>query len=291
MTDDVLELCDLHRAFPGFDLGPLSLRLRPGRAYGLLGPNGAGKTTLLNLIALQLRSTTGSLRRGGRSIRWADSAWKTRVSYIREAPSFYDELTVAQTLDLASRLYDRWDHQLADTLVDTLGLGRRRQVGHLSKGTKVKLGIVSALAHRADLLILDEPTAGLDPTARANLHETIRDLVRRHSSLCVLLSSHIFEDIEAVATEILILRRGRLVFHMSRDTLHDSVLYRTGSPGAMAESPDLVAHWRRRETTWLLVRRGSPLDADLRLRPDHAEEHPTSMVAAVYRGTEDADVD
>ncbi|HJN44857.1 MAG: hypothetical protein CL477_16570 [Acidobacteria bacterium] len=291
MRDDVLELCDLHRAFPGFDLGPLSLRLRPGCVYGLLGPNGAGKTTLLNLIALQLKPTTGSLRRGSRSIDWGDSAWKTRVSYIREVPSFYDELTVAHTLNLASRLCDHWDHLLADSLVDTLGLQPQQQVGYLSKGTKVKLGIVTALAHRADLLILDEPTAGLDPTARANLQDTIRHLAHEHPSLCVLLSSHIFEDIEEVSTEILILRRGRLVFQLSSDTVHDSVLYRTTTPGADTASPDLVLHWQRRETEWLLVRRGSSLDANLRLRPDHTEEQPTSMIAAVYRGTEHPDVD
>ncbi len=138
MTDDVLELSDIRRVFPGFELGPLSLRLRPGQVYGLLGPNGAGKTTLLNLIALQLNTTTGTLRHKGRPIRWGDSAWKARFSYIGEAPSFYDELTVAQTLKLASRLYDRWDHRLADTLVGRFSLRPHQRVGHLSKGTKVK---------------------------------------------------------------------------------------------------------------------------------------------------------
>ena len=138
MTDDVLALCDLRRVFPGFELGPLSLRLRPGRVYGLLGPNGAGKTTLLNLIALQLKTTTGTLHTRGRPIDWGDSAWKARFSYVGEAPSFYAELTIAQTLKLAGQLYNRWDHQLADTLVDKLELQPQRRVGHLSKGTTVK---------------------------------------------------------------------------------------------------------------------------------------------------------
>ena len=289
MTDDVLELYDLRRIFSGFELGPLSLRLRPGQVYGLLGPNGAGKTTLLDLIALQLKATTGTLSHRGRAIRWGESAWKTRFSYIRETPSFYPELTVAQTLELAGQLYDRWDPDLANTLVDTFGLRLHQRVRRLSKGTKVKLGIVTALAHRAELLILDEPTTGLDPTARALLQDIVRTLIREHPSLCVLLSSHIFDDLEGTATEILILRHGRCVFHTTTDTLQDSTLYRTVTPCSLAASPDLVLQWRQRETEWLVVRRGSPLHATLRLRPDHLEEHPASMLAAVYHGTEHLD--
>ena len=114
MTDDVLAARDLCRVFPGFRFGPLSLRLRPGQVYGLLGPNGAGKTTLLNLIALQLRSTAGTLTSADAQIRWGDSAWKARFSYIWETPSFYAELTVAQTLELAGQLYDHWDPVLAE---------------------------------------------------------------------------------------------------------------------------------------------------------------------------------
>ncbi len=139
--------------------------------------------------------------------------------------------------------------------------------------------------------MLDEPTAGLDPTARADLQDTIRHLIQVHPSVCVLLSSHIFEDIEEAATEILILRRGRSVFHASTDTLQDSALYRSAAPGTVAASPDLVLRWRRRKTEWLLVRRGSPLETTLRLGPDHLEEHPASVVAAVYHGTEHLDVD
>ena len=289
MTDPVLELHDLRRVFPGFELGPLSLRLEPGHVYGLLGPNGAGKTTLLDLITLQRRPTTGTLCRGGGPIHWGDATWKERFSYIRETPAFYDDLTVTETLALAGQLHERWDAALAETLVGTFGLHPGQRVRHLSKGTKVKLGVVTGLAHRADLLILDEPTAGLDPTARLDLQHTLRDLIREHPALCVVLSSHIFEDIEATATELLILRGGKLVFETSTDRVHDSVLYRSTAPGTVAASPDLVLRWRRHGTERLLVRRGSRLDADLRLRPDHHEEHPPSLVAAVYHATDHLD--
>ena len=289
--DGLLELRNVCRVFPGFQLGPLSLRLRPGQVYGLLGPNGAGKTTLLDLIAVQLKTTSGTLSSADTPIRWGDNAWKARFSYIREMPSFYAELTVAQTLKLAGQLYPRWDPVLADLLVGTFRLRPHHRVRHLSKGTTLKLGIVTALSHRAALLILDEPTAGLDPTARADLQDTIRNLIRAHPSVCVLLSSHIFEDIEEAATEILILRRGRLVFHATTETLQDSALYRSVAPAAVAASPDLLLRWRRHGTEWLLVRRGSPLDTTLGLGPDQLEERPASMIATIYHGTEHADVD
>ena len=148
-----------------------------------------------------------------------------------------------------------------------------------------------ALLHDPAILIMDEPTAGLDPTARADLLDSLRHLMQEHPSLCVLLSSHIFEDLEASATAILILRHGRLVFRASLDTLHDSTLYRSETPDTIEASPELLLSWRRQETEWRLVRRGSPLDTDLRRRPDHVEEQPTSLIGAIYHGTERTDVD
>lgn len=283
--DIVLELVDIRRRFPGFELGPLSLKLRKGRVYGLLGPNGAGKTTLLDLVALQTRPTAGVLRTDGESLSWGSRGWKARLSYVREAVAFYDELTVAETLRLASRLYDRWDPALAARLVDTLELPPERRVRELSKGTKVKLGIASAFAHHADLLLLDEPTAGLDPTARAGVQAVVRDMARDHPRLCVVFSSHIFDDLEETASDLLILRNGRLVFEAPADVLSTSTLYRTEAAGATGSSSDVLARWKDKGMEWLLVLGGSALDADLRRRADHVEERPSSPLAALYHGT------
>ncbi len=283
--DTVLELVDIQRRFPGFELGPLSLKLRRGRTYGLLGPNGAGKTTLLDLVALQTRPTGGVLRTDGGLLSWGCRAWMARISYVREVVAFYDELTVAETLRLASRLYGRWDPTMAARLVDTLELPLDRRVRELSKGTKVKLGIVSALAHHADLLLLDEPTAGLDPTARAGVQAIVRDMARDHPRLCVVFSSHIFEDLEETATDLLILRNGRLVFEAPADVLATATFYRTETAGAVDPSSDVLARWRDKDMEWLAVLGGSALDAELRQRPDHVEERPSSPLAALYHGT------
>lgn len=285
-NDVVLEMTGIRRRFPGFDLGPLSLKLRPGRVYGLLGPNGAGKTTLLDLAALQLKPTAGALRASGEPLRWGSLPWKTRLSYVREAVPFYDELTVAETLRFASRLYDAWDEGRAARLVDMLDLPLQKRVGTLSKGTKVKLGIASALAHRADLLLLDEPTAGLDPTARAGVQAVVRNLLQEHPRLCVVFSSHIFEDLEETATDILMLRNGRLVFEATAEVLQASTLYRTEADVAVGPSSDVLASWKDKGAEWLLVLGGSALDAELRQRADAVEDRPSSALAAVYHGTQ-----
>jgi ABC-2 type transport system ATP-binding protein len=289
--DPIVELDELCRVFPAFELGPLSTSFKAGHVYGLLGPNGAGKTTLLNLITLQLKPTSGTVRNRGSVIRWGDPEWKRRFSYIRERTSFYEEFTVRQTLELASRLYGRWDSTLAHTLAGRFKLPPSQRVGRLSKGTKVKLGLVAALAHRADLLILDEPTAGLDPTARADLQDTVNELVKEHPALCVVLSSHIFEDIEQTATDVCILRQGRLALERTSDDLKRTVVYRSTAAGAVAPSSDLVLWWTRRNTHWLAVLGGSRLDRDLRLRSDHIKEQPDSLLGAIYHGTEHSDVD
>ena len=192
---------------------------------------------------------------------------------------------MAETLRLASRLYGRWDPALAARLVDTLELPLDRRVRELSKGTKVKLGIAGALAHHADLLLLDEPTAGLDPTARADVQAVVRAMARDHPRLCVVFSSHIFEDLEETATDLLILRNGRLVFEAPAEVLSTSTLYRTDAAGAVGSSSDVLARWEDKGTEWLLVLGGSGLDADLRQRADHVEERPSSTLAALYHGT------
>lgn len=219
MATPYLELRGLTKAFPDFVLGPLSTAFRPGCVHGILGPNGAGKTTLLNLVTLQSRATAGEMCHGNASVRWGDARWKGKVAYVRESPSFYDELTVEETLRLASRLYDSWDVSLAAHMGMRLGLRGQQRVRTLSKGTRVKLGLVAALASRAELLVLDEPTAGVDPTSREELHEVLRQLRRERPEVCVLLSSHIFEDLEESADEVLILRDGQVAFHASREEM------------------------------------------------------------------------
>ena len=222
-----LQVTDLIYTFPGFDFGPVSLSLKPGRITGVLGPNGAGKSTLLNLLTQQLRPAGGRIAYADREIRWDDPHWKACFSYIRETPTFYDELRVREVLRFVGRIYERWDAGLAERLSDRLQLDAEKRVGNLSKGNLVKLGLVAGISSRAELLVLDEPTAGLDPSVRAGIQQTLRELMtEQKDDLLVILSSHIFEDLEEVADDLLILRNGSVIFESTAQELARMALYR-----------------------------------------------------------------
>ncbi len=284
MSDAGLELTQLRKQFAGFRLGPITTTLRPGRAYGLLGPNGAGKTTLLNLIALQLRPSGGTISFNGTHIPWGNVAWKARFSYIRETPVFYDELTVSATMALASGLYGTWDEPLAAQLVESFALDRGKTVGALSKGNRVKLGLVLALAHRADLLLLDEPTAGLDPTARADLHTTLQKLMSDVPRLVLVLSSHIFEDIERVADEIIIIRNGDLVFQGEVASLATLPLFRLADGQGQLVPSDVRVAWRKDGHVWFVPASAGPVHADWQSGWERVPGGTT--VAELYHATE-----
>jgi len=284
MVTSGLELRALTKIYPGFQLGPLSCRFRPGHAYGLVGPNGAGKTTLLNLIALQAIATGGEMQSNGTRVAWGDTGWKERLSYVRETPSFYGELTVAATLRLASRLYRTWDARFAATLLGRFELPPEKHVKHLSKGNAVKLGIVTALAHRADLLILDEPTSGLDPTARSEMHEALRGLQREHPELVLLFSSHILEDLDQVVDELFILRNGTFVFEGPMRELGALAVFKAPEATRVPASPDVRLAWRKDGHAWVAVRRGSGLGTML-LEAGWVEDRSSLTLATLYERT------
>ncbi len=279
----LLELRALSKGYPGFTLGPLDLSFAPGRVHGLLGQNGAGKTTMLSLITLQARATSGTMLYGGEPVAWADVAWKERVAYVRETPALYDELTVAESMRFASRLYGRWDASVASRMPARLGLRDDQRVKTLSKGTRVKLGIALALAQRAELLILDEPTAGVDPSAREELYEILGELRRQRPELCVVLSSHIFEDLEVLADDVVILHGGRIAFHASREQLLSMVLYCIPTGFNVPDGEDVTLKWAAKGQTWAMIRRESRTAARLAATSGCVEETSVSLLSAAYR--------
>jgi ABC-2 type transport system ATP-binding protein len=215
----------LVRRFDAFVLGPLSFQLAPGRALGLLGANGAGKTTLLTALAGQARTQGGTVRWRDRAIvrdGWRHRQW---VSYVRDVPPLYAELTVGQTLAFVAALHATWRAARAQELLEVFRLAPRKRVGVLSRGMKTKLGLLLAVSHDVELLLLDEVTVGVDPDTRDEIQRFLRTLVTDRG-VSVILSSHIFDDIERVSDEVLILRHGQPAFHgamadASRDGLRE----------------------------------------------------------------------
>jgi ABC-2 type transport system ATP-binding protein len=190
-------------------LDALGLSVPPGEVYGFLGPNGAGKTTTIRLLLGLHRATAGRAEVFGLD-SWRDAvAAHRRVAYVAGEPMLWPSLTGAETFEFLARVRGGTDSAYRDVLVERFKLDSRKKVRALSKGNRQKVQLVAAFATRADLLILDEPTAGLDPLMEMAFRETVLEAKDRGQT--VFLSSHILSEVEALCDRVGILREGRLV--------------------------------------------------------------------------------
>ena len=192
----------------------LSFTVADGQIFGLLGPNGAGKSTIMNILTGYLAATSGEVKVAGFSLPEQAQEAKACVGYLPEQPPLYPEMTVREYLDFAAEL--KGVKKKADRKEQVLRAARRtgleevlpRVIRSLSKGYRQRVGIAQALLGDPKLVILDEPTVGLDPAQVIEIRNLIRELGRAHT---VILSSHILSEVQAVCSQVLIISKGHLV--------------------------------------------------------------------------------
>ncbi len=250
-------------------LDTVDLRVPEGAVYVLVGANGAGKSTAMKVLLNLERPNAGRAEVFGLDTTSHGPQVRAQVGYIPESHEHaYAWMTCGRLIQHAAAHYPAWDHAYADRLVAVLGVRLDRKVGTLSKGETRRLQFVLALAHRPPLLLLDEPTDGLDPLVRnrtfAQLAEHLAD-----TPTTVLISTHHIQEVESLADHIGVLAAGRLVAQMSRDDLRRTVLrYRVEVPEGWQAPRELrIASLRRspggREAQWTLV--GEQQDVTARL--------------------------
>lgn len=187
----------------------LDLGVAAGEVYGFLGPNGAGKTTTIRLLLGLHRPTAGHATLFGIDA-WRDAVnAHRRVAYVAGEPFLWPALTSAETFVYLARLHGSVDSTYRELLVERFQLEPNKKVRALSKGNRQKVQLIAAFASRAELLILDEPTNGLDPLMEVAFRQTVLEAKERGQT--IFLSSHILSEVEAVCDRVGILRRGRLV--------------------------------------------------------------------------------
>jgi ABC-2 type transport system ATP-binding protein len=225
MAAFAIHTSDLTKVFPGGMVGVdrLELRIRPGGVYGLIGPNGAGKTTVLRLLMGLLWPQSGRVEILGEDLWHAPRSLRSRVAYIAQTPQLYGWMTLEDFCRYASRLYPRWDAAYARSLAARWHLPLSGRIGRLSAGEQRKAALLIAFAAQADILLLDEPAAGLDPIARRALIDEIVDFVCRGTGSTVLLSTHLLEDLERVVDHVGIMDNGRLVISEALEDLRSTV--------------------------------------------------------------------
>ena len=190
----------------------VSFTVEDGQIYGLLGPNGAGKSTIMNILTGYLSATSGQVAVAGHPLPEEADAAKACVGYLPEQPPLYPEMTVQEYLDFAAELKgvkkaERKEQVLKAARRTGLEAVLPRLIRSLSKGYRQRVGIAQALLGSPKLIILDEPTVGLDPAQVIEIRKLIRELGRAHT---VILSSHILSEVQAVCQKVLVLSKGKL---------------------------------------------------------------------------------
>ncbi len=207
----MLRIEDVSKRFRGGHYGVrgLTLEARPG-VLGLLGPNGAGKTTLMQMIATVSRPTAGRILFDGDDTAKDPEAVRRRLGYLPQDFGVYDNLTAFELLDYVGRLKGVRSRARVDEMLEMVNLhgAAHRPLGGFSGGMRQRLGIAQALVADPDLVIVDEPTAGLDPEERVRFRNLLSEISGRR---LVILSTHIVSDVESVAGEIAVIRQGQLV--------------------------------------------------------------------------------
>ena len=206
----------------------VSFSLKRGEVLGFLGPNGAGKTTTMQMLTGNLAPSAGQVEICGIDMLERPTEAKARIGYLPETPPLYRDLTVNEFLQLAARLHKvpkksvRGAVDLAKQRCGIVDVGQRL-IGTLSKGYQQRVGIAQAIVHNPDLVVLDEPTVGLDPNQIRDIRALIRELGGQHS---VILSTHILPEVEQVCDRVQIMHKGTLVFS---DTIEGLKHFRGGS--------------------------------------------------------------
>lgn len=216
-TGTLVECYDVSKAFSGkLALDRVNLSVGRGKVIGLLGPNGSGKTTLIKLMNGLIRPTKGDIYIDGKK---PGVYTKSIVSYLPDRTYFADWMTTRDMVNMFSEFYDDFDRYKAEKMCASLNISMGDRIKTMSKGTKEKVQLILVMSRKADLYLLDEPIAGVDPAARDYILTTIINNYNEEGT--VVISTHLISDIERILDEVIFIRDGKMVRHESVDDIKE----------------------------------------------------------------------
>ncbi len=222
MTEYTIETKHLTKDFRKVSaVDRLEMKVRSGSVYGLLGRNGAGKTTTIRLLMGLLNPTAGEALVNGKQMSKSTACERQRVAYVSQAQRLHRGLSGEEHAAMIAPLYAKWDVEYAREMARHFDIDLTRPAGALSGGQRRMLAVVLAFAIRPDVLLLDEPAAGLDPLARRRLIEALAEMLSNGGGQTVLLSTHLVDDLERIATEVGFMDAGKLVLSRNTDELRE----------------------------------------------------------------------
>jgi ABC-2 type transport system ATP-binding protein len=220
MIDLAIDMRGVSKRYPFFSLDDINLKVPRGLVLGLIGPNGAGKSTTIRILLGLVRQESGEVRVLGRRMPQEQVAAKWDVGFASDDMRLYEGMTVEWHMNFIRSIYPKWDADYAKLLLKRFGLHAEQKVKGLSHGQRVKAALLLVLARRPRLLVLDEPTTGLDPVAR---QEILRELMARMADeeCSILFSSHHTQDVEQISDLITFIDRGRVIDSFDKETYLD----------------------------------------------------------------------
>ena len=245
--NNAIELTDVGwKACKAFELKDVTLRVPTGSIYGFLGPNGSGKTTSIRMFMGMMKPDHGEIRVLDRPVPKDMRRILARVGYVPERPHIYPSLTVGEAVKYHSSFYDLWDAGWAKELMGRLDLDETRKISRMSKGENGKLLILLALSQRPDLLVLDEPTDGLDPVVRRDVLTNVLEYVSE-TNATVFISSHLVHELERICDWVGIMDNGQLVAELPMQSFKNGI-----KRIRVADAPDLPG-----DTPFVILNRNS----------------------------------
>jgi len=211
----IAEIRDLRKTYPAFRLQDASFSIEAGKITGFIGRNGAGKTTTIKSVLNLVHPDRGEIRFFGRPLSENEAEIKKRIGYSTGTVQWYPRKRIGDIAGIVSRFYETWDDGAYERYRKLFQLDPARKPIQLSEGMKVKFNLLLALSHHAEILILDEPTTGLDPFSRDELLEVFRGL--RDEGVAVFFSTHIITDLEKCADDVVYISRGKIVADLPKE--------------------------------------------------------------------------
>lgn len=216
MSNNNISVNNLCKSFDGFSLDHVSLQVPKGRIVGFIGENGAGKSTTISLILNELKKDGGTIEIF--DVYNSDSSVKKDIGVVFDECNFHEFFTARHIGKILSGIYPTWDNSLFTEYMKRFNVPVSKTIGSFSKGMKMKLSIICAMAHRPKLLILDEATTGLDPVVHEEILDMFLDFIQDEEN-SVFFSSHIISDIERVADYVILIHQGKIIFEEEKDYL------------------------------------------------------------------------
>jgi ABC-2 type transport system ATP-binding protein len=232
------------KKFPQFKLGPLNFDLEPGTVLGFVGPNGSGKTTTIQCLVGLLRAESGEMEVFGCPNDLNKPEWKLDIGYVGDIQVFYERWTGQKNLDFLSQFYPNWSDERASELAKRFNLPLHKRAKDLSTGNRVKLSLVAALSHSPRLLLLDEPTSGIDPVVRMEVLDVLFEILET-GERAIFYATHILPEISRLADELAFIDDGNIWLRTPKEDLIEKwrkVTFMLSRDDIKIESA--VHHWR-----------------------------------------------